>query len=216
LHVIVDTFQKKRAPHLIYPKGGFMRGNGGGNPLDRLALRPLSGRPGQMMLLSPGDISFAFLGAAAPAELMAISIQNGWCLEPRRVYVRTSRGIYWTPYRRLALLQSELNARESSQFLRIGRTCLVNTLKIAALDTGGRIPLLVFAAVDGSREILTVSRRAWPALRDRLGLPRRRVVRKPAGSARRAVRDAAEAARRGSDGKVQGNLVNSSRKERPQ
>ena len=141
--------------------------------MDRIAVRPLGAREGQLSLLSTAGISYAFLGSAAPEAVRMICKVKGWNLDPRRVYVRTSRGIYWTLYRRLASLTSALTAADIHSFFPISRTCVVNALKIAGVDTAGVTPLLVFAAVDGQKEMLNVTRRMWPPLRDWLGLPRR-------------------------------------------
>ena len=133
--------------------------------MDRIAVRPLGARVGEMTLLPPGEIQYVFLGSAAPRELSAICVAKNWRLDPDRVYVRTARGIYWTRHRRLTDWSRELELTEYRLFFPIGRASMVNALKITALDTDGRPPLLVFAAADGQREILAVSRRAWPELR---------------------------------------------------
>jgi len=129
--------------------------------------------PGQIVPLPTGEISYAFLGATAPAELLGWCMDNRWRLERGRVYLRTARNLYWTPYRRISQLRRELDRAAQHPFLVIGRGCIVNVLKIASLQTAGRKPVLLFVAADGRRESLTVSRRSWPPLRERLRLPRR-------------------------------------------
>jgi hypothetical protein len=169
-------------------------------PLDRIAVRPMGAQRGQIVLLAPGEIAYAFLGSSTPPELLAICAENRWRIEPLRVYVRTARALYWTPYRRLAELTRELTLWNDAVFYPATRARVVNTLKITSLDTSGRTPLLVFVAADGGKEILTVTRRAWPALRERLRLPRRGGgAGRSGGGAGRATRDAQRPVRRKRD-----------------
>jgi hypothetical protein len=183
---------------------------GSSDPLDRIGVRPVGGRAGQITLLSPREISYAFLGAAAPLELQRFFAESHERIEPGRVYVRAARGVFRTSYRRLAELRRALEPGASEagapRFLfAISRTCLVNVLKIAAIVTGGRTPLLVFAAADGRKEMLTVTRRAWPALRDRLRLPRRHGgASNPARGGGRAAGGTSTPARRSGDGQSGG------------
>ena len=160
-------------------------------PLDRIAVRPIGARAGQLTLLPPGELAYAFLGSAAPPELLSTTlVNNHWLFEACRVYVRTARGIYWTRFRRLAELKRELEKSKSGVFFSIGRARLVNALRISWLDPSGKTPLLVFVAADGRKEMLTVTRRAWSTLRVRLRLPRRSGVAQAAGGAVTAARDA--------------------------
>jgi len=169
-------------------------------PLDRIPVQALGAGEGQITLLPPGEISYAFLGSAAPTELLAICREKRWCLEAGRVYLRTARAIYRTSYRRLAELGRELEPSGPRLFFPIGRACFVNTMKIAALDTAGRTPLLVFHAADGSKEMLMVTRRAWPALRERLRLRRRSGgAPGPASGSRHAAGDMPATAHRRGD-----------------
>ena len=141
--------------------------------MQRIAVRPLGAGPCQVLLLPPSEVAYAFTGAAAPTELKQ-SLKSCCPLERSRVYVRTSRGVFATPYRRLASLLRDLETLADCPFVRVGRNIVANVLKIFSLDTSGRTVLAVFVSAEGRREIILISRRCWPPLRDRLLLPKRR------------------------------------------
>ncbi|MDR3703749.1 MAG: hypothetical protein P4L56_29135 [Candidatus Sulfopaludibacter sp.] len=164
--------------------------------LARIEVLPMGERTGKIVLLPPAEIAYAFLGSSAPRELVAIGIERGWRFDPARVYVRTGRGIYWTPYRRLTKLTRELAMLGEEIFYPISRALVVNALKISSLDTSGRTPLLLFDGVDGRTEMLTVTRRAWKLLRERLRLRRRHGVADAGDGKVGAAGDASQPARR--------------------
>jgi hypothetical protein len=145
-----------------------------GAPLELIAARPLGSRPGHVVLLKPVEIAFAFVGSAAPPEMLALCARSRWRLDARRVYARTARGVFQTPYRCIAELQRDLDTLPGRPFVPSGRGRIVNVLRVASLDTEGRAPLAQFVAADGTREAIPISRRCWPPLRERFGLRRRR------------------------------------------
>ena len=82
----------------------------------------------------------------------------------RAVYLRTSKGQYWTDYPSVSKLLKRLEPRS---FLRINRSLVVNTYRIVGLDLTSR-----WKEVDvglGQVESLIVSRRSLTRLRARRG-----------------------------------------------
>ena len=140
--------------------------------LHLIAVRPLNApRGGQILFLLPNEICYGFLGSSAPPWIVGFGIAKKLHIEPHRVYVRTLKGIFSTVFRRLAELTRQLESVLPNVFLPASRSCFVNALKISALDIAGRVPLLIFV-LNEHKEILVVSRRAWPALREWLQVPR--------------------------------------------
>jgi hypothetical protein len=179
-----------------------------GEPVGRIEACLLGGREGQLILLPPADISYIFLGSAIPTELRELCREKGWEIDPKRVYVRTPRGVYSTLYRRLSEFGRALVEGGCRVFAAIGRKRMVNVQKITVLSTGSKVPSLLFTASDGRTEMLTVSRRSWQVLRRRLNLPRRRVAKTHDRASSATARDGSPTAQRRSDRKP---LENSAR-----
>lgn len=124
----------------------------------------------RLIVVPVESILYAFVGQAASTSVIDAPWRQQESLHPRRVYLRTIKELLVTHYRSLAELQERL---DPLMFMSIHQSLVVNVHRISSLDTEGSLKRVVVTPVGRIEEWLTISRRHFPELRDRLGLPRR-------------------------------------------
>jgi hypothetical protein len=139
--------------------------------LRRLVVRQLAGDRGRHTVVPVEQALYLFVGFDPKLGLVEGAGTRPHEVRRGRVYLRTLKDLFVTPYRSLGDVQAVL---DPAQFVRIHQSIIVNVLRIVEVDASGKRKRLAVALGDGTKEWLTASRRSLPALRLALGMRRRR------------------------------------------
>jgi hypothetical protein len=138
-----------------------------------LVVQGLGAPRGSHTVVPTDQVLYLFAGHDPKQGFVAAEWIRDPAVRQGHVYLRTFKGRFVARFPSLGEVEGQL---DSSRFLRIHRSIMVNVHKIVELDLGGSRKRVAVAVIQDGREQkewLTVARRRLPALLKALGLSRR-------------------------------------------